>query len=220
MLILKYNRHLARTGRDVYDYIKANNLSTLAKVPDLLFAYSFSHRGDLGITWLAPNGSFADLGNRIGIRVQFCLEKTPLPPGFESSLECLARPYFVWGFSSILLYIVLSLQLVWILGMFIIWLDANIYSKLCRKGRRMHGSFRNALDLAEAIRELLGDDICAYSDKEIARQLAKSGHKLQFYSTSDTDDSVSHIGISSFKGGPRLRLNDGSLYGRLGKDQD
>lgn len=83
----------------------------------------------------------------------------------------------------------------------------------------MRGSFRNVLDLAEGIRELLGDDLCAYSNREIARQLDKSGYGLQFYSISDTDNGISHIGISPFQDGQKLRLNDRSLYGGLDEDQ-
>lgn len=102
--------------------------------------------------------------------------------------------------------------------MFMVWLDANLNSELCRKGRKMRGSFRNALDLAEAIREVLGDELCAYSDSEIARHLIKSGFGLQFCSSTDIDSGISHIGLSSLKGGQRLRLPDKSLYGGLGRD--
>ena len=78
----------------------------------------------------------------------------------------------------------------------------------------MRGSFRNALDLAEAIKEVLGDDLCAYSNRKIARQLAKFGQGLQFYSTKNTKNTgISHIGISSFTNGQRLELEYKSLYG-------
>lgn len=170
--------------------------------------------------WVDSNQTYSpDLGNSIGLQSEYCFRNETLPWDFDESAQCVARPYFVWGFSSVLLYIILSLQLVWTLGMFMVWLDANLYSKLCRRGRKMHGSFRNVLDLAEAVKEVLGDDLCAYSNSEIARQLDKSGRGVQFYSTSDADHGVSHIGISSFEGGIRLRLDDKSLYGRPGKDQ-
>lgn len=214
LLVLKPNRHL---DRDVFDYIKANNISsTPTKVLDSPFRH---YQSDSETIWYGPDGVPADPGDRIVIKQTYCYRKTPLPPGFEKSPECLARPYFVWGFSSLGLYIIFSLQLVWTLGMFIVWLDANVYGKLCRNGRKMRGSFRNALDLAEAIKEVLGDDLCAYSNRKIARQLAKFGRGLQFYST--TEDSrknntpgISHIGISSFTNGQRLQLEYKSLYGR------
>ena len=103
--------------------------------------------------------------------------------------------------------------------MFIVWLDANVHSRLCRNRRKMRGSFRNALDFAEAIKEVLGNDLCAYSDTEISQQLHKSGFGLQFYSTSDTESDISHIGLSSLKGGQRLRLHENRLYGGLDRDQ-
>ena len=219
-LILKYNRRLGRGDPDVYDYIKANNLSSnITKVPHLPFAYSGPH---MGLYWSPTNGSNSlDLGDRIGINNTYCYQKNPLPSDFRNSSECVARSYFVWGFSSILLYIVLSLQLVWIVGMFTVWLDANVCSKLCRRGRKMRGSFRNALDLAEATKEVLGDDLCAYSNRKIARQLAKSGRRLQFYSTNDSETSgISHIGLSSFTGSQKLDLGHDTVYGGLGKDHE
>ena len=70
--------------------------------------------------------------------------------------ECLHETYYVWGLSSLLLYIVLSLQMTWIFGMYFVWLDTNIYSALCRSGRPMRGEFRTAADLSDAMGEVLG----------------------------------------------------------------
>ena len=217
-LVLIYIPRVGHSGLDVYNYIKTNNLSSNpTSFPDLPFVRS--ERSER-LWWVAPDGpSSYDLGNRIGIELGYCFRNEILPWDFDQSTECLSRRYFVWGFCSVLLYIILSLQLVWTLGMFMVWLDANIYSKLCRRGRKMHGSFRNVLDLAEAIKEVLGDDLCAYSNSEIARRLVKSGHGLQFYSTSDADNDISHIGISSFERGENLHLDDKSLYGRPGRVQ-
>jgi hypothetical protein len=144
----------------------------------------------------------------------FCYENETLPADFTSNHQCLTRPSFVWGFSSLLTYILLCLHLVWTLGMFLLWLDANVYSELCRRGRRMHGSFRNVLDLAEAVREELGDALCAYSDTELARQLEKSRTGLRFYTSCDEDKGVAHIGISSARSDQkRFALCDNMLYG-------
>lgn len=153
------------------------------------------------------------------IQLFLCYKNQILSSNVNLPQKCLSYPYFVWGFSSLLLYIIIVLQLVWTLGMLIIWLDANHNSELCRKRRKMHGSFRNALDLAEAVKEVLGNELCAYSDREITRQLNKSKDGLRFYSGSrsidDTNCGISHIGISSRKKeNSRLRLHDNTLYGR------
>lgn len=196
----------------IYDYIQANNLSTnFTASPRLKFVdFRYTH-----FDYKLDGTPSYDLEGRPGILPSLCHQGNAIP---WDSAVCLGSPYFVWGFSSLLLYIVLSLQLVWTLGMFIVWLDANTCSKLCRKQRKMRGSFRNALDLAEAVREVLGDNLCAYSESEIARQLGKSGCGLQFY-TSETETGISHIGISSFKGDQGLHLSDKVLYGGLDKDQ-
>ena len=211
--VLIHDRRLEHTDQDdqdAYNYVKAHNLSLeLLGSPELpVVHFDGSNRS-----------SSRERKNWIGVSLRRCYLNETLDPFFDDNAECLASPYYVWGFSSVLLYIILSFQLVWTLRMFMVWLDAQVYSKLCRKRRRMRGSFRNGLDLAEGIRELLKKELCAYSNREIARQLSKSGHGLQFYSTSGTDDEISHIGISSSQGGQRLHLNDGSLYGRPRRDQ-
>ena len=93
-----------------------------------------------------------------------------------------------------------------------IWLDANLNSQLCRKGRKVRGYFRAATDISEAMRETLGDEFCAYSDSEIAQELRKEGNGLCYYTTYAKEGDVSHIGISSAnRDGINLREN--VLYG-------
>lgn len=79
--------------------------------------------------------------HEIHVEESYCYQKNALSLDFEKTAECLASRYYVWGFSSVILYILLSLQFVWTLEMFIIWLDANIYSQLCRKRRTMSNIF-------------------------------------------------------------------------------
>ncbi|KAL8833414.1 MAG: hypothetical protein Q9176_007996 [Flavoplaca citrina] len=123
------------------------------------------------------------------------------------------KEYFVWGFSSIILYITLSLQLVWTFGMYCLWLDANLASKLVKAGRTIRGPFRAATDLAEAMNETLGDEYCAYTDQEIEKELEKSGNMLRYYSTlSDDDDRLLHVGMTS-RPGARVVLRKQKLYG-------
>ncbi|KAI4176342.1 MAG: hypothetical protein LQ343_001081 [Gyalolechia ehrenbergii] len=91
---------------------------------------------------------------------------------------CIAQPYFVWGFSSILLYVILGLQIIWTFGMFCVWLDANIFSELVRNGRTIRGPFRAAADLVEAMNETLGHEYCAYSEKDISSELEKADNEI------------------------------------------
>ncbi len=142
----------------------------------------------------------------------YCYNNQSLPADLTPIAKCLPEPYFVWGWSSLLLFITLSLQLAWILGMFGVWLDANINSQLCRKGRKVRGYFRAAADISEAMSENLGDEYCAYSNSEIAQELRKERNGLRYYTSNEKDSDVSHIGISSnrLEG---LDLRDDAIYG-------
>lgn len=138
-------------------------------------------------------------------------------PDLPSMAECLPESYYVWGLSSLLLYIVLTLQISWIFGMYFVWLDANIYSALCRSGRRMRGDFRAAADLADAMREILGNEHCAYSHEEILSALNREPG-LRSYATGPNENDVAHLGISSIRLG-RVPYNSTVLYGRRCKDE-
>ncbi|KAL8866108.1 MAG: hypothetical protein Q9198_009039 [Flavoplaca austrocitrina] len=142
---------------------------------------------------------------------------TLLPYQLKETPYCFNEEYFVWGFSSIVLYITLGLQLVWTFGMYCLWLDANLASKLVKAGRTIRGPFRAATDLAEAMNETLGDEYCAYTDQEIEKELEKSGNRLRYYSTlSDDDDRLLHVGMTS-QPEARVVLRKQKLYGREDK---
>lgn len=113
-----------------------------------------------------------------------------------------------------MVYIVLSIQMVWIFGMYIVWLDARIYSALCRSGRKIRGPFRAAADLSEAVREILGDQTCAYTDGELAQELDRQPG-LRYYSNDAEAHGVSHIGLSSRRLG-KVPYNSTQLYGKGG----
>ena len=95
--------------------------------------------------------------------------------------------------------------------MLIVWLDANINSNLCRRNRRVRGSLRAVVNLAEAISEDIGQDLCAYSHAEMAQELRKVPVGIQYYAI-DTQAGVSHIGLSSTRG-KMLRLSKTKIYG-------
>lgn len=65
---------------------------------------------------------------------------------------------YKWGFSFIILFIVILTFIVWCLGMYILWLDAFLNSRFDRAGRRM-GLQRAILDLAYCMRKDMGEDV-------------------------------------------------------------
>lgn len=147
-----------------------------------------------GVSHVFHNYKFRSLG-------YFCYKNKTLP--YQSLKEiagCLPESYFVWGLSSLLVKIMLA-----------VWLDANIYSALCRSGRKIRGPFRAADDLSEAMREVLGNEYCAYSDSQLAREL-KYQHGVHYYSDDVNSNGTSHIGLSSVKL-RKVALDNSKLYG-------
>ncbi|KAL8931915.1 MAG: hypothetical protein Q9211_006650 [Gyalolechia sp. 1 TL-2023] len=128
---------------------------------------------------------------------------------------CIAQSYFVWGFSSIILYIILVLQIIWTFGMFCVWLDANLASELVRHGRTIRGPFRAAADLVEAMNGTLGHEYCAYTEKEISHELKKSGDRLRYNTIPEDDrDGLLHVGVTT-NPSARVLLSDKRLYGKF-----
>ena len=120
---------------------------------------------------------------------------------------------YVFGFSSLVAKIVLSLQAIWILGTYIVWLDANICSKLCRHGRTIRGPFRAAQDLSEAIIEALGPNTCAYSDDQLDEALRHLPGVRYYAEDGENDSGPSQIGLTTSPDRP-LKLSESRLYGR------
>ena len=144
---------------------------------------------------------------------------TLLPMDIEDVAQCMPVNYFVWGFSSLLLYIIFAIQLAWTVGMFLVWLHANLRSQLIRHGRRVRGNYRAAVDFAEAVNKALGNEFCTYSDSEIARELEREGLALKYRTTELRDTGLSHLGLAS---SGFFILDRSRLYGaqqRRKKDQ-
>ena len=139
-----------------------------------------------------------------------------IPDSVDTIARCMPKSYFVWGFSSLLLYIILPLQMVWIAGMFLLWLHANMTSELLLAQRTGHGTLRAVADLAEAIREVLGDEFCNYQNGELHKELGSEGGNLRFYTRHAEEDEVGHIGMTSLED-RALELNKAKLYGAVGK---
>ena len=129
----------------------------------------------------------------------------------KESAQCIQEQHFVWGLSSLLVKIMLALQMVWTLGTFLVWLDANLYSELCRNSRKIRGPFGATLDLSGAMREVLGDETCADSEAELAAQLIHQPG-LRYFFENIQHRGTSRVALSSV----RLRnvdLDGSKLYG-------
>jgi hypothetical protein len=153
---------------------------------------------------------------RHGYEGTYCYNNKTIP-ALQDLAQCLPESYFVWGFSSLMVYVNLSLFMIWLFGMYIVWLDASIYSALCRSGRKVRGNFRAVADLSEAMREVLGNETCAYSDSELATELSRQPG-LRYYASDPQDGDVSHIGLSSI-GRSRVPYNSTRIYGKGAKDR-
>lgn len=147
----------------------------------------------------------------MGFSNSYCYNNQTIPD-LQALSECLPEKYFVWGLSSLMVYVTLIIQIIWIFGMYIVWLDARIYSALCRSGRRVRGPFRAAADLSEAMREVLGDETCAYTDGELARELYREPG-LSYYATDVDAREVAHVGLSSRRRG-KIPFNSTKIYGK------
>lgn len=116
------------------------------------------------------------------------------------------------------MYVTLSCNSAWVVGTYVIWAHANRKSELCKKGRGL-GKYRAAVDVAEAIMEELGPDICAYKDEESEKTIKSRPPTTYFVSPSTLEeleaDYVAHIGLPGDKGERAVRLNYGQVYGQL-----
>jgi hypothetical protein len=118
-----------------------------------------------------------------------------------------------WGFSVEWLTVTTVINSVWLLGLWILWIDCDTNSELCRKGRRL-GVWRAVVDISEAVREELGPNICAYSEPELADALAKRP-PVRYYAKHGTVDEPGHIGLSSrTPSKSRFRLRWNHEYGQ------
>ena len=91
---------------------------------------------------------------------------------------CLPNSSHNWGFSFLILFIVILLTLLWAVGMYALWLDAYLHSRLDHHGRKM-GIYRASFDFAEAMRKDISPQTRiteAMSDQEIQANVAKGHH--------------------------------------------
>lgn len=113
------------------------------------------------------------------------------------------------------------LQVIWLFGMYGLWVDAGRKSQLHQAGRHL-GIYRGILDVAEALNNDLGPNTCAYSDTELIKEIGKqpSKHRLSYWEFSASRQSVRHLTISpnNSNGRSRFSLNSSGWYGFSGAE--
>jgi hypothetical protein len=129
------------------------------------------------------------------------------------NVQCVATGVYQWGFSINITFAFMFLNGFWIIGTYGVWIHMNRKSELCRKGRSL-GKYRAAVDLVESIHRDLGNDICAYSEKELSEELEKQGG-IKYYVEEREGDAASHIGITSSRDRGQVRLRFGEPYGQF-----
>ncbi|KAF8542603.1 hypothetical protein BDD12DRAFT_802777 [Trichophaea hybrida] len=125
---------------------------------------------------------------------------------------------YIYTLAPIFTLCVYLLQLVWLFGMYGLWVDACRKSQLHQAGRRL-GIYRGILDVAEALNNDLGPNACAYSDTELIKEIERqpSTHRLSYWESSTRYQSVRHLTISpnNSNGQSRFSLSN-ALYGFSG----
>lgn len=68
---------------------------------------------------------------------------------------------YKWGFSFLALWIFMLASAVWAIGMYALWLDAYLHSRLDRQpaNKLVGGNYKVALDLAKDIKLNIGQDV-------------------------------------------------------------
>ncbi|KAE9367622.1 hypothetical protein N431DRAFT_383412 [Stipitochalara longipes BDJ] len=132
-------------------------------------------------------------------------------PTDADNFRCVSESgVYQWGFSYEWLFVVAVVNSCWLLGLWILWLDCDTNSELCKKGRRL-GLWRAIADISEAMREELGPNICAYSESELEEAL-RNRPPVRYYVKHGSDEEPGHIGLSTKSTG-RLRLRWDQEYG-------
>ena len=126
--------------------------------------------------------------------------------------DCVLEPaVYQWGFSAEWAYVLVIVNSCWLVGLWIVWVDADHNSQLCRKRRRM-GTYRAIADISEAMREDLGRNLCAYSEDELRKAVRKQGF-IKYYVSNEEDGMPAHLGLSSRPSG-KVKLEWGQKYGQ------
>ena len=118
---------------------------------------------------------------------------------------------YQWGFSFLLLFIFCVFTMVWCLGMYAMWMDADQNSRVARSGQKPGGTFRSVIDLATAIREDLGDGAGHLSNGELDKRLKRSKGGLNL-----STDALPLSRAKMWKPLQELEESDGQASFKLG----
>ena len=109
---------------------------------------------------------------------------------------------FAWGFSYLWLTITVGITSSWLFGLWVLWIDADHNSQFCRKGRRM-GHYHAVLDIANALREELGQNTGAYSEEELYK-LVKRLPLFKYHI--EEEDALQHANRISLSTRPSTKV--------------
>ena len=70
------------------------------------------------------------------------------------------------------------------------------------------------MDISEALREDLGPNLCAYSNKELAAAIKKQAPVKYYVSSVEVGEKTPHIGLSS-RPSKKVKLEWNREYGKL-----
>ncbi|KEF53992.1 uncharacterized protein A1O9_09787 [Exophiala aquamarina CBS 119918] len=110
-----------------------------------------------GVHWKSPSGDtpFARTQQPLFSNGEFTFEIDKIN---ELGRCQQSNTSYKWGFSFLILFVVLLLFAVWCVGMYALWIDAFLHSRVDNAGRHI-GLQRAVLDLAHVMRNDIGDDL-------------------------------------------------------------
>jgi hypothetical protein len=122
--------------------------------------------------------------------------------------SCKPSETYQWGFSYIFLFMVSIFNFVWSCIMIGMWFDTSRASRVYKSGRRP-GLLKSILDISDAIREELGEDVDKLEEENLRKALNDSGGALV---VPRRELKVSRTGTGVRKRGWKRNLTQGSTF--------
>lgn len=91
--------------------------------------------------------------------------------------NCQQTATYKWGFSFLLLFLVLIFFMIWIIGTYILWIDAYLHSRLDIAKREM-GLYRAVLDVSSVIQSDLDHDVDPMTPNNVLQKRLSAGKKV------------------------------------------